>query len=259
VIDFHRHLSPNCGEEALKYKIQDMCIMPTWITNTQFREKVNPINDFTQVEHYIEQLKSFGKQSQNWHGKLFPFIPLNFTESVEVFQSRINQIHPTGIKLHPLQGFPIDKKLMKPYMDLVEQHNLLVYIHTDWTPRTEFNKNIPTIFKTFGKIAGFFPSITFIMGHAGNSDSFAFAAPILSAHKNCYAESSISPSTWQLERVVRQVDPSKLVFGSNSPFSNLAVEIYKILTLHKVSDEQKTQILYSNAQELLKTRPYMEV
>jgi len=259
VIDFHRHLSPICGEEAIKYKIKEMCIMPSWMTETQFQEKVQPINDFTEVDQYITQLKTFTQHTQNWHGKIYPFIPLNFTESVEVFANRIQQLHPTGIKLHPLQNFPIDKKMMTPYMELVQNHNLIVYIHGNWVPRTEFNKNVPTIFKTFGKIAGFFPGITFIMGHAGLSDSFLFAANVLKEHPNCFVETSLSPSTWQLERVVHEVSPTKLLFGSNSPFANPAVEIFKILSLHKVSDEEKTQILYSNAKELLKTHQHMEV
>jgi len=233
--------------------------MPSWMTETQFRERVNPNNDFSHVENYLFQLKQFTQQTQGWHGKIYPFIPLNFMESMEIFASRIEKIRPTGIKLHPLQNFPIDKEFLSPYMELIKQHNLLVYIHTDWTPSTEFNKNIPTIFKTFGKIAGFFPDITFIMGHAGNSDSFAFTTAILHKYKNCFAESSISPSTWQLERVVREVSSSKLLLGTNSPFSNPDVEIYKILTLHKVTDEQKTQILFSNAKELLHGRPFLEV
>lgn len=259
IIDFHRHLSDHCGEEAQNYNIKEICLMPSWTTVEQFREKVKPINDFTQPELFLSRLENFYQNSHGWHGKIYPFIPIDFNKSSDNLVTLIEKYHPTGIKIHPLQNFPIEQEFLSPYMKIIEAQNLITYIHTDWTPSTEFNKNRPTIFSTFGKIAKTFPNITFIMGHAGNADSFAFAANIIKKHPNCYAESSISPSTWQLERIIRQADPTRLLFGSNSPFCNAAVEIYKIQTLFKVTEEQKQAIFYINAKNLLENRPYVEV
>jgi hypothetical protein len=259
ILDFHHHLSDNCGPEALKYNVTEMCIMPSWTTDTQFREINQPVNDFTKSDRYIEKLNEFYRNTQGWHGKIYPFLPLELRLSPEQLSEKINIYKPTGLKLHPLQNFPIEINVLTPYMKIVEDKNLLVYIHTDWTPSTEYGKNRPTIFATFGKIAKMFPQITFIMGHAGNADSFAFAANILKKYPNTYAESSIAPSTWQLERIVRQVDPTRLLFGSNSPYCNLAVELYKIQTLFKVSDLQKEAIFYANAKKLLQNRPFVEV
>ncbi|TXT53385.1 MAG: hypothetical protein BAJALOKI2v1_1000008 [Promethearchaeota archaeon] len=106
--------------------------------------------------------------------------------------------------------------------------------------------------ETFEKIVSFFPDFQYIIGHAGGSGAFLDIWKTCKRHPNVYIETSMAPTTSPLEEVIWKLGPERILFGSNFPYCSTSVEIRKILSLYKVSDEDKKQILESNAEVLFK-------
>jgi len=206
---------------------------------------------------YLTITEQFGKYKERiqneYHNKiqLNLFIPIIFNHSPADFERAINQYHPQGVKIHPLQNFSISKAQLEPYLEIVQKNKIPLYIHTDWVPSAEFGKYRINLNETFGKITDMYPGITFIMGHAGNSDSWVNIWKLLQKRPNVYVETSMAPSPGELEKIVQKIGPNRILFGSNFPFCEPNVELMKIIMLNHVSDEEKNQIVYNNALKIM--------
>lgn len=74
---------------------------------------------------------------------------------------------------------------------------------------------------------------------------------VLQEYKNVFFETSCSVS-FGIYNLSRAVGHKRILYGSDSPTaSTLPIEIDKILTLPKISDEMKQYILYNNVNDLI--------
>ena len=272
--DFHVHMDENIETNLLEYNVKSICIMPTWKTLETINFSKNNVNDFTNPTTYLKNLENIEKTFHEWKGKIYKFIPVDFSKTQNEFSDIIEKIKPAGIKLHPLQNFKIDKQTLDQYFAIAQEKKLIVYIHTDWIPSTEWRKMKGTIKKTFEKIVKLYPNIKFIMGHAGNNDSYLLIWKLFKKYPNIYAETSLSPTPQELEKIIYKIDKTEkidttddtdsivkgcVLFGSNFPFSSTSVEITKILKMKRVTESDKKAVLYNNALELLKNSQFVEV
>lgn len=259
--DFHCHMHEDLGKNQDKYGVKSMCIMPSWKTLKTVDFMKNPPNNFTEADGYQEKVQNIENSSimKGWTGKIYKFLPVDFSKSPEEFTEYVQKDKIAGIKLHPLQNFKIDKETLDPFINLAIEKDLMLYIHTDWIPSTEWKQVKNRMPETFNKIAEMYPEITIIMGHAGFNDSYVNIWKIIKKFPNVVAETSFAPTPQELEKVIYKVNPEKLVFGSSFPLSSTAGEILKIMKMHRVTEEQKKAVLYDNAMKLLKNKPYIEI
>ena len=145
-----------------------------------------------------------------------------------------------GIKLHP----PMHGYSLREYGDKIfsfaQRHKAIVQIHPEESP----DYILP--------FADKYPDVTFIMAHMGafREDSYANAIEF-AKNRNVYADTSGSASTKNkvVEYVVGRVGSERILFGTDTyapGFQKGRVE-YAL-----ISDEDKENILWKNAERLFK-------
>jgi predicted TIM-barrel fold metal-dependent hydrolase len=147
-----------------------------------------------------------------------------------------------GLVLHPiLQGFEANDPLVFPLVEAALSLGMLVYV-TGGAPYLAMPYKI-------ADLAGRYPEGRFVMGHAGWD--FHFDVPYcLEACPNLWAETSRNGLA-NLEALARKFGASRLLFGSDQPFSSYAGEIEKIRLLPGLSDADREAIFCGNARRLL--------
>lgn len=257
--DFHCHIDRDFSENRTLYGINSVCIMPTWRNLNDFDFRADNPNDFKNPIEYLKNIIEFRNYLKGWKGKIYTFLPVDFTKTEEQFQGLLKETQAAGIKLDPLQNFKIDYETLNPYLIPVKKMNLIVYIHTDWVPSTEWKQVKNRMPETFIKIVKMYPDITFIMGHSGFNDSYVSVWKWLKKYPNIIAETSFAPSPSELEKIIIKTDEKRVVFGSSFPLSPTASEIMKVVKMTRLTKEQKQIIFYDNAMRILKGKPFMEV
>jgi predicted TIM-barrel fold metal-dependent hydrolase len=147
-----------------------------------------------------------------------------------------------GLLLHPiLQGFEANDPLVFPLVEAALAPGMPVYV-TGGAPYLAMPYKI-------ADLAGRYPEGRFILGHAGWD--FHFDVPYcLEACPNLWAETSKNGLA-NLEALARKFGASRLLFGSDLPFSSYAGEIEKIRLLPGLSDAAREAIFSGNARRLL--------
>jgi predicted TIM-barrel fold metal-dependent hydrolase len=147
-----------------------------------------------------------------------------------------------GLILHPiLQGFEANDPLVFPLVEAALALTMPIYV-TGGAPYLAMPYKI-------ADLAGRYPEGRFIMGHAGWD--FHFDVPYcLEACPNLWAETSKNGLA-NLEALARKFGASRLLFGSDQPFSSYAGEIEKIRLLPGLTDADREAIFSGNACRLL--------
>ncbi|MHA1731404.1 MAG: amidohydrolase family protein [Promethearchaeota archaeon] len=249
LVDAHRHL-PRATEPDVarvdflnyleKYGVAVAAIHPS------FQDR-----DFDNVGKYYEKLVAFHEGlGPAIRERLVRFGPVDFNQTPGELKETAGKFGIAGLKLHPLQEFPVEKKYLSPYLSVAAELGVPVYIHSDWVPSTSYKKRKVVLEETVGRIASLVPAVTFIMGHAGNSDSYFKIHKTLSRHPNLLLETSMAPSPGDLEKAARRFGAHRILWGSNAPFCSVAKEL-KTVEVLRVSLPEKMQVLGFNAARLL--------
>ncbi len=156
-----------------------------------------------------------------------------------------------GVKIHSafnLIKVPRDVIQLISFMQDFDK-NLIFYIHS--LPKTAFFGGVSS--RDIAKLATQFPNLNIIVGHAAYSMEYAIDVGMtLKNYNNIFFETSCSVS-FGIYNLLKAVGHERILFGSDSPTaSTLPIEIDKILTLPKISEEMKQDILYNNVNNLLK-------
>ena len=156
-----------------------------------------------------------------------------------------------GVKIH--SGFhmikiPQDIIKLVSFMQGFDK-NLVLYIHS--LPKTAFFSGISP--KDIASLAKKFPELRIIVGHAANTMSYAVEVGMTLKYENVFFETSCSVS-FGIYNLIKTIGHQRILFGSDSPTaSTLPIEIDKILTLPRISNEIKQDILYNNVSRLMET------
>ncbi|MHA1436108.1 MAG: amidohydrolase family protein [Promethearchaeota archaeon] len=246
IFDFHRHpiLNLEIFEQNLRdFNINSFCLMPSMIEE-----------DFSNYKLYYDRIQNIIKKYKN-NCKVFGYLDFskNFEQNKSFLLQQKVDLNIQGIKIHPDQNFIIKKSFLSSYFKIISDilgYNTPIYIHMDW-PLLEINKFAPNGKKgTFNKIVSFFPDFKFIMGHAGGSGDYLNIWKSCKRFPNVYIETSMAPVTSSLEEVIWKIGHEKIIFGSNYPYCGTSIELVKILSLYKVTDNDKRAILESNWEAL---------
>ncbi|MFX1592793.1 MAG: amidohydrolase family protein [Promethearchaeota archaeon] len=232
------------------------------------KEYASTIDDNDKIANYLNEIKKLFPKSQLSHQdvieiankapnrfyKMFWFNPkLNLDEEEENY--RILEEHFKkgfiGVKIHGSFNFfkfPKDILKLAEFMQDVNK-DIILFIHSH--PKTRFHDGSEP--QDIAKLASKFPDLRIIIGHAAYCMEFAMQVGLLlKKFDNLYFETSCSPSLG-IYNLIKTLGHRRLLFGSDSPTtSTLPIEIEKIMSLPRISNETKRDILYYNVSNLLK-------
>jgi uncharacterized protein len=148
-----------------------------------------------------------------------------------------------GMKLHPArQGFVLLEPLVEPLLELAAQRAVPVYVVTGVA--------IAAMPFQLAELARRHPSVNFIMGRSGRTDYgwLDMSAAVRQA-PNIYVETAHNlPGT--LEQVLEITGPDRIIFASDTPLTNLKLELAKIEKM-SITPATRTAILHTNLARLL--------
>lgn len=181
---------------------------------------------------------------------LYGTVHPNDARPAHTLQKQKERFNIRGIKLHPSVGrfHPADPKAMAIY-EACEKLDLPVFWHTG-------NAGIgPEATRDFSNVPGFekpvaeFPRVRFIFGHAGNRE-WERAIPIMKRYSNVWVDTH-GQGVSALRRIIAEVGPEKLFFGSDWPWYPIAVHLAKILIVTEGDRRVRNLILSENAETFL--------
>jgi len=152
-----------------------------------------------------------------------------------------------GLKLHPtINNYMIDSTLVDPVMDLAEKYSLPVLIHSQ-----NDGYSHPRMIAT---LAERHPSTSIIIGHMGE-DAWVEAVEMVKKHSNLYLDTTcMSNEAYIIPIAVAEVGANHIVWGSDSPIVNAAVELARITSADlygNVTEQDKNLILGGNMARIL--------
>lgn len=179
--------------------------------------------------------------------RLVPFVRLNpnYTDEVPAIVRRAVELGVRGVKLHPTTtlAHPAGEatvSLLSQCADL----GLPVLFHCGDDPYTT-----P---QALGLAAAAVPGCAVVLGHMGGYLHVEEAISVAEACPNVYLETSAMPFPRLIMTAVERVGADRVVFGSDGPGCNPALELAKVRDLGlPAADEDK--IIGGNAQRLLGT------
>ncbi len=156
----------------------------------------------------------------------------------------VDRLGLVGLKLHPsLQGFEADEDLVFPVIERAIARGLPIYIHSG-TP--VFSLPLQIL-----ELATRYPEGTFILGHMGGADFYVDVPLSFPRARNVWLETSLTCHSGYVGEAVHTIGADRILFGSDSPTSEIASERCKIRVLG-LPEEEEAQILGENTRKLLK-------
>lgn len=147
----------------------------------------------------------------------------------------------SGIKLHSETGFAYNDPTYAPALQIAHERRLPVLLHT-WGEAA--------MFAQVREIAPRYSGAAFLLAHAGSSAEGEYIR-IASEMPNVYLDLCASRTPPGLvERLAAGAGVSKLVWGSDCYFINMAHQIGKVLGA-RLGDADKRKILSENAKAIL--------
>jgi len=152
-----------------------------------------------------------------------------------------------GLKFHPsINEYMIDSSLVDPVMEITSKYSLPILIHSE-----NDGYSHP---RMIGDLAERHPSCSLIIGHMGGH-AWLEAVEMAKKHKNVYLDTTdMLNEVYILPTAIEVAGANKILWGSDAPVLNTAVEMAKIKTADlygKVTQTDKEMILGKNMARLL--------
>lgn len=153
--------------------------------------------------------------------RLFPFYFANPFDEVEEYKEHGKRFY--GLKFAPgVHGVPFHDESIQAYVRLAECFSHPVYLHC--LAKSGFAVT------DLVTLANCFPSVPFILGHAGIGTLDLYGVEVISSQKNIYFETS-GGLTAVIKYARKLLGAERLIFGTEYPLQNPRVEIVKAETL----------------------------
>jgi predicted TIM-barrel fold metal-dependent hydrolase len=137
---------------------------------------------------------------------------------------------------------------------LAAELNAVIYIHT-WLkiggrPRRPGGDNLPgeSTPMDVAELAARFPTVPFVCGHSGGDWELGVRA--VRPHQNVFLEFSGSdPHSGQVDFTVRELGPSRLIWGGHGPSRSYSTELAKVFDAD-LTHQQRLQIFGGNLRKI---------
>jgi predicted TIM-barrel fold metal-dependent hydrolase len=158
-----------------------------------------------------------------------------------------------GLKLHPFMDGAFmanDVELVHPLMRVASDHGLVVLVHSGWG----WNSAPGVV----ADLARSFPEVPVIMGHSGRYGFHREAAAVGADLPNLFFDTAGLATPGAVEELVGRVGASRVLFGSDHPYTPIGFELEKIVRWSCLGWEEIGQIVGANATRLLGLDPPTE-
>lgn len=156
-----------------------------------------------------------------------------------------------GLKFHAeYQGFTVDEPRMLKIYDYAFEKGLMILHHAGFDPA--FDPPFRSSPKMFKNVARAMQGGVMIVAHFGGQSQWDDVEREL-VGENVYLDTSMGLRYYGEERfvsIVKAHGAQKVLFGSDSPWSSADEEI-ALIRKSALSEDEKSTILYKNAQKLL--------
>lgn len=166
----------------------------------------------------------------------------------------INQLKADGfkgVKMHPdYQSFLVDDRCMMPVYEALRDTGLTLVVHAGVD--IGFPSLVHCTPVMISKVLREVPGLRLVVAHMGGHGLWRDVEDILLG-KDIYIDTSFSSYVLGSEgmlRMIRKHGAEKVLFGSDSPWTDAGKELKLLNNLH-LSSSQKDLIMYKNALELL--------
>lgn len=244
IFDFHCHYSPTFFRYR-EYRMDLDELLAAMDRHGIGQAALSPAGEY--AAHSTDEGNAFViAAARQRPDRFLPFVTVNpwmRAAGVESLRRAAGECGAPGLVLHPiLQGFEANDPLVFPVVEAALALDMVVYV-TGGAPYLAMPYKI-------ADLAGRYPEGRFVLGHAGWD--FHFDVPYcLEACPNLWAETSRNGLA-NLEALSRKFGPSRLLFGSDYPFSSYESEIEKIRLLPGIADEGRAAIFSGNARALFR-------
>lgn len=188
--------------------------------------------------------KAVAKYPRQLAGYVWPN-PNEGERAVQLVRKALREWKFKGIKLHPLvHSFLPNDEAVYPIMEEARRAKVPVAIHSGHPPFS-----LPW---SIGELAENFKDLTIVMLHMGHGHGVYIQAAINTARRydNIYLETSGMPMHTKIKEAMKLVGEDRVMYGSDSPFHEPAVEIGRICSAD-LSPKQLRMIFYENAHRIL--------
>jgi hypothetical protein len=147
----------------------------------------------------------------------------------------------SGLKLNShLQGFVLSDPIVHPLVETCRAFGVPLYAHT----------GTPIVAEPFqlAELARTFPDVPMVLGHMGYTDFWYDAVPAALQSENIYLETSLI-DIMSIRTALDKVGAGRILFGSDFPESDLALELEK-MSLLDMTAEDRARVLGGNAERL---------
>jgi predicted TIM-barrel fold metal-dependent hydrolase len=246
IIDFHAHIGKTekinrsfTFDSFLKLMdkndISQAVVMPnlssvikTSLLNSAFMKNYNNLDNITKSRFY-------------------PFIVIDPNDFATFDQIKKYSSDIYGLKYHPsISTTPINNEKLTPFLQEASKRDLLVLVHC--------GRHIKSHVSHLIDCAKNYLNVTFIAAHMGGnaSDLIEEAIKLITFSKcdNIYLDTSAVKLPWLIDEGVKAFGTSRLLFGSDEPYSDLRIGKYCV-ELSKLNIPDMRKIFYSNASLLL--------
>lgn len=262
VIDFHTHVFPDeLAEKALSVLVANVNNTITPVHNGTLSGLLKNMDEWNIDISVVQPVVT--KQSQTIKsneyarsicsdriisfGGIFPH-----TDDYKRDIDFVVDLGLKGIKFHPeYQDFVVDDNRMLKVYDYALSKGLIVLFHAG------VDIGMPAPYKSspkqFANIADAMQGGVIVAAHFGGHEQWDDVEKYL-AGKNIYIDTSMGFEYFSKDQFVRIVEkhgPDKILFASDSPWSNAKTEIEHLNNM-PISQSAKDSILYGNAKRILK-------
>jgi hypothetical protein len=159
-----------------------------------------------------------------------------------------------GVKIHPaVQVVAPDHPLCRRIYRACGERRLPILFHCGPVGIEPLLQRRLTQVRRYEPALAEHPGATFVLGHAGALQpdlAIAFARK----YPNVWLEVS-SQGLPVIRRILDEVDPSRLLYGTDWPFYHQAIQLAKVLIATEGRDALRRAVLYDNAARLLGLPP----
>ena len=197
--------------------------------------------------HYPPELYDLASKEvfeavRKYPDKLIPFakVAASHPKATEYLRSAIEELGVKGLKLHSSEGY-----LTRGIMDLLQEHDLPLLIHTD---ERKGPLELVPLLKAY-------PDVKVIIAHLGSPSNYYHqlqAMYLAERFDNVYLDTSVGSDIHEnLRLAVERAGVDRILFGSDAPVYHPAVERRKIELL-ELNKKDEAKILGENLKRMLK-------
>lgn len=262
IIDFHTHLFPDAlaarAQKKLLDSIDNLYTPCTNMTRASLLSRMDEWNiDISVVQPVVTKASQL-KGTNEWarsivsdriisFGGIFPY-----TENYKADIDFVKSLGLKGLKFHPeYQNFVVDSPEMMKIYDYALSKDLVLLFHAGFDPA--FPPPFKSSPKQFKNIVRSMQGGTIVAAHLGGHAQWDDVEKFL-VGENIYLDTSMGSKYYgkkQLLRIIKNHGFDKILFASDSPWSNTDEEIEYFRSL-PLSAEEKENIFYKNAKTLLR-------